>query len=131
MTKLEDEGGFWTPLERFESEEGSVIGSSILYRMTASDYSHLHRLKEDELWVLVKGSVTQLLLYPDGTWEKLELCQSRPASMVRKHVWQAAWTEDEAIVACVLCPPFSELEMAGEEIASQYPGCPYIRKALK
>jgi uncharacterized protein len=110
---LEGEGVWFRLLWRTEA------ANAIYALITREDFSALHRLAEDEMWVHVCGApLRQHLLHPDGTSEEIVLgtniAQGEvPQSRVPAGTWQAARPDgDWALVVCALAPPFSGFELA-------------------
>jgi uncharacterized protein len=116
-------------LDAFEWEylEGEGVWFQLMYRndhgnaiyglITPSDFSALHMLEQDELWVHHDGDPVQMvMLHPDGRIERPVL--GRGNGMVH-HVlvpagtWQGARTTgDWTIVVCALAPPFTNFQLA-------------------
>lgn len=94
-------------------------GNAILGLLTADDFSALHLLAEDELWVHVAGDpIDMLLLHPDGGVETVTLGRDLEAGQVLTQLvpagsWQGSSTSGAwALVSCHLAPPFSGFELA-------------------
>ncbi len=94
-------------------------GSAIYGFLTPDDFSALHVLREDELWVHVAGAaVDMLLLHPDGRHETRTLGTDvdrgqSPAVLVPAATWQGSRTTGEwSLVVCSLAPPFSGFTLA-------------------
>lgn len=108
---LEGEGVWIRLLWRNDS------GNAIYGFLTPSDFSALHRLREDELWVHLAGaSIDMLMLHPDGSSERVRLGRSAGESLhalVPAGTWQGSTTAGPwALVACSLAPAFSGFELA-------------------
>ena len=108
---LEGEGVWIGHLWRNDS------GNAIYALLTPRDFSGLHRLREDELWVHVAGApVDMLQLHPGGRAEEIRLGRGETEvlhALVPAHSWQgSSTTGDWALVVCALAPPFSGLELA-------------------
>ncbi len=108
---LEGEGVWIRLLWRNDS------GNAILGLLTPDDFSAMHRLREDELWVHVAGApVDMLLLVEDGSSREICLgheldCQVH--ALVPAGTWQGSSTAGEwALVSCALAPAFSGFELA-------------------
>jgi predicted cupin superfamily sugar epimerase len=113
---LEGEGVWFRLLWRTE------FANAIYALITRDDFSALHRLAEDEMWVHVAGApARQHLLHPDGLYEEVLLGTGVqggqvPQSRVLAGTWQGARSEgDWTLVVCVLAPPFSGFELASEQ----------------
>ena len=92
-------------------------GNAILGLLTPTDFSAMHRLREDELWVHVAGApIDMLLLHADGRVEEVRLgpgLGDRAHALVPAGTWQGSSTPGEwALVSCALAPAFSGFELA-------------------
>lgn len=127
------EGGFFR--ETYRAAETVVTprgeraaSTAIMFLVTASALSHLHRLSSDELWVFQGGLPLELVtLAPDGELETRVLCdpagdargtggaEATPQALVPAGSWQGArlaggphlpafraW----ALVSCIVSPGF-------------------------
>ncbi len=108
---LEGEGVWIRLLWRNES------GNAIFGLLTRDDFSALHRLNEDELWVHVGGApIDMLQLHPDGRVEEVRLGRGEGDvlhALVPAGSWQGSSTPGEwALVVCALAPPFSGFDLA-------------------
>lgn len=108
---LEGEGVWIRLLYRHEA------GNAIYGFLTEQDFSALHRLNEDELWVHVAGApIDMLMLHPDGSVEEARLGHGEGDvlhALVPAGTWQGSSTSGEwALVVCALAPPFSGFELA-------------------
>lgn len=108
---LEGEGVWIRLLWRNDS------GNAIYGFLTPDEFSALHRLNEDELWVHVAGSsIDMLQLHPDGSIEQVRLGRGEGETLhalVPAGSWQGSSTTGEwALVVCALAPPFSGFELA-------------------
>lgn len=108
---LEGEGVWIRLLWRNES------GNAIYGFLTPDDFSALHRLNEDELWVHVAGAPIHMLqLHPGGRVEQVRLGRGEGDvlhALVPAGTWQGSSTSGEwALVVCALAPPFSGFELA-------------------
>lgn len=111
LEPLEGEGVWIRLLWRNDS------GSAIYGLLTPTDFSALHRLAEDELWVHVAGaSIEMLQLHPDGRSERIRLGRSQGEvlhALVPAGSWQGSSTPGEwALVVCSLAPAFSGFDLA-------------------
>lgn len=72
LVPLAGEGGMYRYLYAGEKDAaGREIYSSIYYLLTERSFSHMHRLKTDEIYHYYMGDGLELLLlYPDGRAEK-------------------------------------------------------------
>ncbi|MGI9197988.1 MAG: cupin domain-containing protein [Candidatus Nanopelagicales bacterium] len=110
---LEGEGVWFRLLWRTDH------GNAIYGLLTPDDFSALHLLAEDEMWVHVAGAPVEMLhLHPDGTHAIGLLgvdigAGESPAVLVPAHSWQGARTlGDWSLVVCSLAPPFSGFTLA-------------------
>jgi predicted cupin superfamily sugar epimerase len=113
---LEGEG-VWIRL-LWRTEHGNAIYGLI----TPEDFSALHMLDEDEMWVHVAGApVEMLVLHPDGSHSSHVLgthldLGHEPALRVPAKAWQGSRTQGEwSLVVCSLAPPFSGFTLAGDD----------------
>ncbi len=97
-------------------------GNAIYGLLTPDDFSALHMLDEDEMWVHVAGApVEMLVLHDDGSHSTHVLGTDldlghEPAVRVPARSWQGSRTQgDWSLVVCSLAPPFSGFTLAGEE----------------
>lgn len=97
-------------------------GNAIYGFLTPDDFSALHRLDEDEMWVIVAGAPVELtMLHPDGTYETSVIgtdmsTGQQPAIRVPAGSWQGSRTRGEwSLVVCSLAPPFSGFTLAGDD----------------
>lgn len=97
-------------------------GNAIYGLLTPDDFSALHMLDEDEMWVHVAGApVEMLVLHPDGRHATHVLgtdlgLGQEPAVRVPAKSWQGSRTQgDWSLVVCSLAPPFSGFTLAGED----------------
>jgi uncharacterized protein len=98
-------------------------GNAIYGLLTPEDFSALHMLDEDEMWVHVAGApVDMLVLHDDGGHSThvlgtdLDLGQE-PAVRVPARAWQGSRTQgDWSLVVCSLAPPFSGFTLARDDI---------------
>jgi predicted cupin superfamily sugar epimerase len=97
-------------------------GNAIYGLLTPEDFSALHMLDEDEMWVHVAGDpVDMLVLHPDGSHSThvlgTELTEGHePAVRVPAQSWQGSRTRgDWSLVVCSLAPPFSGFTLAGDD----------------
>ena len=97
-------------------------GNAIYGLLTPDDFSALHMLDEDEMWVHVAGApVEMLVLHDDGSHSTHVLGTDldlghEPAVRVPARSWQGSRTQgDWSLVVCSLAPPFSGFTLAGED----------------
>lgn len=114
MEYLEGEG-IWFHLI-FRSDFGNAIYALI----TPDDFSALHVLNEDELWVHHDGAPVELmLLHPDGTWERATIGREPGMAhevLVPAGTWQGAISRGPwSLVLCSLAPAFSGLRVASSD----------------
>lgn len=97
-------------------------GNAIYGLLTPDDFSALHMLDEDEMWVHVAGApVDMLVLHSDGCHTTHVLGTDldlghEPAVRVPAKSWQGSRTQgDWSLVVCSLAPPFSGFALAGDD----------------
>ena len=97
-------------------------GNAIYGLLTPDDFSALHMLDEDEMWVHVAGApVEMLILHVDGSHSTHVLgtdlgLGQEPAVRVPAKAWQGSRTQgDWSLVVCSLAPPFSGFTLAGDD----------------
>ena len=117
---------------QLEYLEGEGVWISLLWRtdhgnaiyglLTPDDFSALHMLDEDEMWVHVAGApVEMLVLHPGGRHSVHVLgtdvgLGQEPAVLVPAQSWQGSRTRGEwSLVVCSLAPPFSGFTLAGDD----------------
>jgi uncharacterized protein len=98
-------------------------GNAIYGLLTPHDFSALHMLDEDEMWVHVAGApVDMLVLHPDGSHSTHMLGTDlalghEPAVRVPAKAWQGSRPQgDWSLVVCSLAPPFSGFTLAGADM---------------
>lgn len=97
LIPLPGEGGMYRCIYTGkEGADGRAAYSSIYYLLTENSFSHMHRLKTDEIYHYYMGEGLELLLlYPDGTKELRSLGPDlikgeRPQLLVPAGVWQGS-----------------------------------------
>jgi predicted cupin superfamily sugar epimerase len=149
LVPLPKEGGFfaarWTSPEKMS--DGRPCGSAILFLMTETDFSALHRLGMDEIWHFhagdpaaltlldpVAGSCRGLVLGPDVTGGHV------PQAVVPAGTWQGArllpggaggrgW----ALFGCTVSPAWDDREFelgARHELLREFPAHAAVIAAL-
>ncbi len=90
-------------------------GTAIYYLLTPDTYSHLHRLKSDEVFHFYLGDAVEMLhLPPEGAGQRVVLgsdlaAGQRPQVTVPRGVWQGARLVDGgrvALLGCTVAPGF-------------------------
>lgn len=126
---LEGEG-VWFKLI-FRTEHGSAIYGFL----TPKDFSAMHVLREDELWVHVAGApIEMLMLHLSGGHEVRvlgsdTLAGHSPAVLVPAGTWQGSRTVgDWSLVVCSLAPPFSGFTLA--DASTDFSAWPQARDAI-
>lgn len=134
LVPLEGEGGMYRcTYEGREKEDGEKEYSAIYYMLTRETFSHMHRLRDNELYHFYMGDALELLLlYPDGTFEvkylgtDLQKGQT-PQVMVPAGTWQGSRvTEggDYCLCGTTMTPAYTQEEYEqGEcrELCRMYP----------
>ena len=134
MVKLEGEGGYIKFIEEFGQGAGMIY-----YLMSEDEFSHLHKLSEDEAWFFLEGdSAEQLTLSSEGIIESTVLNENNRHSLVKKGYYQTTFIKEiklgYALFSTIMSPRYkSEMYEHGSfEIGEKYPILkPYICEALK
>ena len=106
------EGGFFK--ETFKSDinfnEFQTLYSSIIFLLGKEDISHLHYLKEDELWYFHSGD-TCLIIDVDEDYKinEIEINEENPQYLVKKgHIFGSRCKGNNyTLVGCMVSPSFS------------------------
>ncbi len=138
LEPLPGEGGFFRQTYRTDatfktSGELRPLATAIYFLITPTDFSALHRLKNDELYHFYAGDpIEQLLLFPDGHSKTRILGNNllagqEPQALIPANVWQGSrllaggqW----ALVGCTLSPGWIESDLClanAPDLISQYP----------
>lgn len=119
--KRHPEGGWFR--REYTSElttpDGRPVLTAIYYLLESSDFSALHRLKQDEQWHFYAGDpLTLHVIHPDGTASETTLSAAGPfqATMKTGHLFGATVEGDFALVGCTVAPGF---EYADFELPSR------------
>lgn len=120
LSPLEREGGMWGLISR------TSYGNSIVYLMTKENFSRLHRLLEDELWISIAGSPFELTTIDTEFKQQVLHHDQQPFHFVPANTWFAARPTGEWSLAVLsLAPAFSGMEMASaqvvHELSRQFP----------
>lgn len=100
---------------RRRAEETRSFGTAIYYLLTPDTFSHIHRLRSDEIFHFYLGDPVEMLhLPPDGDGERLVLgadvlAGQRPQQVVPAGVWQGCRLIDGgrvALLGCTVAPGF-------------------------
>lgn len=114
LEPLPHEGGFFRQTWR------SAEGSAILFLLTETDFSALHRIAQDELWHFHAGDAVehvQLTAVDGARVTRLGahvLDGERPQVVVPRGTWQGArlargaGARGFALIGCTLTPPWDE-----------------------
>ncbi len=107
--------------------------TGILFLLKAGDYSHFHRIRQDEMWHSYLGGAMRLaMLHPDGRYEEVILGQDILAGQsvqftVPAGVWFGATpcaASAFSFVGCTVAPgfAFADFELAKQsELLALYP----------
>lgn len=116
---------------RYEGER--CHGTAIYYMLTPETYSHMHRLKSDEIFHFYLGDPCEMTqLHPDGSGELVILGQDlatgqRPQVIVPRHSWQGMRLlpgGSFGLLGCTVAPGFEFEDYdhgSREELVAQYP----------
>ncbi|HOE85061.1 MAG TPA: cupin domain-containing protein [Sphaerochaeta sp.] len=140
LTRLDGEGGYFRRFHTFYSESHQESGSTILYLMTHRDFSRMHRLKSDEVWVFLDGSPMEMLtLDSDGSHALTTLGRASdgrcPIATVKAGQWQASRpieAEGWSLCAATMVPAWDEatFTLAAEEDLAPYVTCPHLSRFI-
>ncbi len=146
MKPLPDEGGYYT--ETYRSKEKIVEDNlpdrykgyrnyytSIVYLITEKNFSHLHRIKSDEIFHFYMGKPVEIINFlGNGKYRKVTLgndifSSQRLQYMVPKNTWQAAYLKQGrgyALLGTTVSPGFEFKDYQNakkfkEKLTSQYP----------
>ena len=136
LAPLPGEGGFYRETYRSEDKvndgKGKDMSTAIYFLLTAETKSALHRLPTDEVFHFYLGDPVDMVhIHPNGKIENHILGQDlthgqKVQLLVPAGVWQGSklihggkW----ALLGTTMAPgfDFSDLELATEELVSQYP----------
>ena len=107
--------------------------TGILFLLKSGDYSHFHRIRQDEMWHFYLGGPMRLaMLYPDGNYKEVILGQDILAGqavqfIVPAGVWFGATPCTDtafSFVGCTVSPGFSftDFELAEKQnLLALYP----------
>ena len=126
----------FTPIITNNTEEMPGFGGTrnfstgILFLLRRGEYSHLHRLKQDEMWHFYLGAPLRLaIVRPDGTAEEILLGQDVLNGQYLQYTvpggcWFGATPaegSDFALVGCTVAPgfDFADFEMADPDVLGQ------------
>lgn len=135
LSPLPVEGGFFRRTCYAPLSDKKNSYSCIYYAMTQNQHSDWHQLQSDEIWFYHSGpSADQLLLFPDGSFEKRRIGPDiahgeLPQSHVPAGVWQATVpvpteTETPSLFSTVCIPAFELKDCIfgkGVELVVLYP----------
>ena len=131
LEPLAGEGGY------FRSTWRSATASAIFFLLTDHDFSALHRLAQDEIWLFHVGDRIQHVQLPDAGPARVMrigpdvLAGDHPQVVVLAGTWQGAALDPSpsrregfALLSCVVSPPWDERDfMLGDraELIQQFP----------
>lgn len=135
LVPLSEEGGL--VLETYRSTattaEGDAAGTAIFYLLRGSSFSHLHRLRGDELYHFYLGDPVELVeLKPDGSMEKTILGNDilhgeQLQHLVPDGTWQGSHLAEGgswALMGTTMCPGYRAEEYEhgdAETLLRMYP----------
>ena len=123
MLKPHPEGGFYRETFRsdfmIETPSGPrSAGTSILYLLSRTDVSRLHRIDADEIWHFHAGCPLAIhSLFPGGATQVDYLSPDNPQVVVKAGAWfgaELSAPQSYAFVGCTVSPGF---EFSGFELA--------------
>lgn len=108
LEPLGREGGYFRFITQFGQGSGSIY-----YMMTETEFSHLHMLTEDELWIYLEGDdVVQTLVSPEGVVSRQILNMDNRIVNVKKGYFQASKIDKVdkgyALVSTVMSPAYRD-----------------------
>jgi predicted cupin superfamily sugar epimerase len=98
LKELPEEGGYYR--RTYQAEEKitfdhseRAIGDSIYYLITEDQFSHLHKLKGDEMWHFYAGDPVEMVLFDDDCFKLIEIgnldfSKHFPQQLVKANQWQ-------------------------------------------
>jgi predicted cupin superfamily sugar epimerase len=117
-----------------------VCGTAIYYLLAEGQFSHLHRLRADEIWHLYDGGPLILHLFDDERgYSRLQLgtdARSLPQAVVTAGTWfgaSCASPRGYALVGCTMAPgfEFADFELADRaDLLERFPGHAEIIESL-
>lgn len=120
MVPLGEEGGMVKETWRSRlKQDGQASGSAIYYLLTENSFSHLHRLRGEEVYHFYMGDPVELCeLKPDGGMQITVLGTDlingeMPQHVVASGVWQGSCLKEGgkwALLGTTMCPGYSEEE---------------------
>jgi predicted cupin superfamily sugar epimerase len=149
LAPLPMEGGFYFETYRSATpaatERKHCAMTGIYYLLKHESVSTWHKVSSDEIWCYHAGEpAVQLLLFPDGAWEKRVigpdvLNGERPQSLIPAGVWQAAALRDRTpgswgLFGAFVAPGFEFSDYTGgsaEELASRWPAAESEMRRLR
>jgi len=101
LEPLPQEGGmFRRTWQSCREQDGKPLGTAIYYLLTASSYSHLHRLPTDEVYHFYLGDPVELfLLGPEGQVQQVILGRDLAAGQVPQAVAPAGWWQGSHLLS--------------------------------
>ena len=142
MIPLDVEGGMWAAMFRSDEtlpedvlpgRKGSrSLYGSILYLLTDSSVSRMHKLKSDEIWHFYQGAACELLvLNPDGSGYTEVLGDDSEkgeavTALVKRGCWQGVRIVGEgdwALLGTTMSPAYedSDYENGTDALLEEYP----------
>lgn len=132
LTPHPEEGGWFLETHRSDEQFAQTIlpdryargrchSTAIYYLLTSDTYSHMHRLKTDEIFHFYAGSPCEMVqLHPDGSGETVVLGNDllaghRPQVRVPRDSWQGMHLlpgGDFALMGCTVAPGFEFADYA-------------------
>lgn len=100
LKPLEDEGGYFRETWQLPAPEGDrPLATSILYLITPTSFSSLHRLDHDEMFHVYAGDPCRMVMIdPDHQSHEIMLGNDIGAGMVVQHLVPAGWWQGTRLV---------------------------------
>jgi len=130
------EGGYYKETYRSTGIIPAIrrnYATAIYYLLSKGDKSHLHRIKQDEIWHFYLGDRLRLcMISPEGEYREIALGQQILSGESLQYVVPAGWwfgatpAEDGtwSLVSCTVAPgfDFADFEMADSaKLIAQFP----------
>ena len=123
LSRLEGEGGYWRFITNFSEHDSGCI----YYLVTQDEFSSIHKLSCDEMWILLAGAECEQHVFNEESGEK-EIRVLSPAhrdSLVKAGFWQSTKLKrgEWALFCTVMCPHYTDgmYTSPSEALFDEYP----------
>ncbi len=133
------EGGFYR--QTYKSELAITLhgnrkrhaGTAIYYLLSEQDFSALHRIQSDELWLFHQGEPLEIIIFNSNNEVQAIILGNdieageQPQAMIPAHTWFGARIKSRkgySLVSCTVSPgfDFADFELANRnELINQFP----------